>query len=175
MDDLEKELIVRVAKQDRMAFEQLVKATYPRFFRYLRRMHGNRSDIEDLMQEGYMAIWAKANQYNASEPFNPWAYKVFYHKFIDYTRKHQHDPAPLESEPSGKLTTEQLVLNQERQAALAAFVNEINEKDRAAFVLFYYQNMSAKQIAHILDMTEQAVQSALYRLRKSLRTALEGH
>lgn len=175
MEELENKLICKIAQQDKLAFEELVQLSYSKLYRYIRRLAGNHRDIEDMMQEGYMAVWSNADKFNPSQPANPWLYKIFYHKFIDYTRKGTDQDLPILNDPAVECRLDEDIWLKQKRELVQRFVMKLDSKDKAIFVLFYYQQITAKDIALIVDTSEQAVQSSLYRLRKALKASVEGH
>lgn len=175
MDDLQdNELLSRIAQEDKDAFDALLVRHYPKAYKYLMRLTGNEKDVEDLLQEGFMAIWLKADTFKPDAPFNPWFYSIFYHLFIDYTRAKKHE-LPLTLDPSNEEDLEEDTSMLEQQLILKAHTNRLPEKERTAFVLFYYEHCQIKEISQIMKTTEQAVESMLYRSRKKLKSMLKGH
>lgn len=64
---------------------------------FVRRLFGDASDAEDLVQETLIAIHAKRATWDTRQPFTAWAYAVARHKLIDHLRRQGRRPAhPLE-------------------------------------------------------------------------------
>ena len=92
MDDQEDtsrliDLLVATGKQDRQAFEQLYRLTSAKLFGICKRMLLERSDAEDALQDVYLTIWGKAEQYDAQRG-NPatWLAMIARNKCIDRLR-----------------------------------------------------------------------------------------
>lgn len=64
---------------------------------FARRLFGDASDAEDLVQETLIAIHAKRATWDPRQPFTAWAYAVARHKLIDHLRRQGRRPThPLE-------------------------------------------------------------------------------
>jgi RNA polymerase sigma-70 factor (ECF subfamily) len=68
---------------------------------------------------------------------------------------------------------EDAALHNERSQAIQSLMNELNSEYRAAVVLRYWYDYSYAEIADILDTTESAIKSRLFRARQALANALE--
>ncbi len=174
-NETNEELICQIAGQDKQAFERLVKNTHTDAYRYLLRLLSNSKDVDDVMQEGYMAIWLKANTFKPGLAFSPWFYRVFYHCFVDHVRKHKHDAGPLIHEPISSIDPQAHLETEQYYILIDAFLRQLPTKERSIFILFYYQRQKTKDIAQIMTSTEQSIQSILYRIRKQLKQWLESH
>ena len=62
-DDIIGSLLQRTATQDRTAFQQLYSETAPKLSGVLFRILGNRTEVDDAMQEVYIRVWQRAAQY----------------------------------------------------------------------------------------------------------------
>ncbi len=80
-------LIGRVAMRDQKAFATLYKRTNPKLFGVCLRITGNRTDAEEVLQEVYVKIWQRAEQFSPSEgPAMPWLAAIARNRSIDFVR-----------------------------------------------------------------------------------------
>lgn len=80
-------LIGRVAMRDQKAFAALYKRTNPKLYGVCLRIIGNRMDADEVLQEVYVKIWQRAEQFAASEgPAMPWLTAIARNRSIDFIR-----------------------------------------------------------------------------------------
>lgn len=138
---------------------------------------GNSSDAEDAVQEALAAAWFKLASFDQSRPISPWLTRITVNKCRDILRKRRirqffefngsgdielriADTVP---DPSEDLHARQaLEIVQREIARLPATLRE-------PFVLVTFGNNSQAQAAHILGISEKAVETRIYRARSKLR------
>lgn len=80
-------LIGRVAMRDQKAFAAVYKSTSPKLYGVCLRIVGNRTDAEEVLQEVFVKIWQRAEQFAASEgPAMPWLTAIARNRSIDFIR-----------------------------------------------------------------------------------------
>ncbi len=80
-------LIGRVAMRDQKAFAVLYKRTSSKLLGVSLRIVGNKADAEEILQEVYVRIWQRAEQFAASEgPAIPWLTAIARKRAIDFVR-----------------------------------------------------------------------------------------
>lgn len=168
-------LVTQTAQGDKQAFNRLVERYYKKAYHYLRRMTAHATEAEDLVQEAFMTLWQKAHTFKADSAFEPWFYTILYHLSMDYHRSTQaFESSETLIEPQEQ-SPYQIRINEESNLKLETMLARLNPQERAVIVLFYYQQKNVKDIAIILATSEQAVQSLLYRGRKTLKRWWQGH
>ncbi len=171
-------LIARVARKDRQAFEQLYRQTAPKLLGTVLRILKDRGWADDVVQESYLNIWQKAEQFDSgrSSPIT-WLVSVARNRAIDELRKHPTGRTTTSDELddlAGQQTTAQEHL-EGRQA-----VNHLNrcidqlEKDRQDMVrLAYLNGWSREELASHFDQPVNTVKTWLHRALKQIKRCLE--
>lgn len=75
-DILSEDLMARVAKGDRYAFETLVKRHQKKVLNLVYRLIGDKARAEDLAQEVFIRVWKAAGRYKPTARFNTWIYRI---------------------------------------------------------------------------------------------------
>ncbi len=171
-EDNDDEWMRRIAQKDRQAFDRLVRAYHNAGYGYLLRMGLQRAQVEDIMQEGFIKVWQNAHTFKIGQPFAPWFYTILHHLACDGFKKQAL--LPLEKEPQGHDRPEDLLTQTQHHQAIGHHIKRLNEQEKNAFVLFYYQNMSIQQISQILDIKPSTIEVTLYRAREKLKAWLKG-
>jgi len=175
----ERELVARVKQGKVDAYQSVLQHHLPSLNRYVTRMIGNSEDAEEILQDVFLRFWQKANQFNPDKSkLTTWLHQIAHNRCIDEFRKKNPAAVDLnEDEEVEMLSAEnpqkQFIQEQTNQY-LAAAIQKLPENQRSALLLSYYQGLSNKQIAEILSISVEALESQLVRTRKKLQSSLDG-
>lgn len=147
------------------------------------RMLGEAREAEDAAQEAFLRAYQHIDRYDAERPFKTWLLSIASNYCIDRIRKRRltwlslDEPlAPHPALNSGAPQPEEAAIGGERDAAVHALLNGLAPDYRAAVILRYWYDMSYAEIAEMLDTTESAIKSRLFRARQTLaEEARAGH
>lgn len=174
MDILEK-AVDRVLSGDRSAFQQIVDATSQRLVRLGARIMGNQADAEDVVQEAYVKAYRAltAGEFDRRSSTNTWLYRIVVNGAIDAkrSRKRRAEASDEQVDPGwdGAARAEARVALSELDDWLAALPPE----QRVALVLQSMEGLNNAEIAHIMGVSEGAVEQRLVRARAALRQKRE--
>lgn len=169
-------LMLLAGKGDERAYGQLVDRHLDRTLAFAQRVLGSRPEAEDVLQEAFLRVWKKAPTWtNDGARFSTWFYRVVLNLCIDRKRKPSHAALPEDFEyaddsPIADAQLEESQASVLVEKALAA----LPDRQREAVVLCYYQGLSNKEAADILDVRVKALESLLVRARKNLLVLLDG-
>lgn len=169
-------LMVAVAQGDFSAFEQLIERHQHGVWRTAWRMVGDYQAAEDLAQDAFLRILEAAERYRPSASFRTYLYRIVVHLCIDHQRKLRPVPqkdAGLSADPSSQ--AEERVVLDELSEAVQQTLAGLPSKQRSAIVLRYYQGLSTREIAEVMETSVKAVERLLARGRAKLQRRLEGH
>ena len=170
-------LIAEAAKGSKAAFNTVMIQQAPRLHNVALRLMGNSSDAEDAVQEALAAAWFKLASFDQSRPINPWLTRVTVNKCRDILRKRRIRQF-FEFDGSDDIeltiadTAPDPIANLHARQALEVMQREITRlpaKLREPFVLVAFGDNSQAQAAHILGISEKAVEMRIYRARTKLR------
>ncbi len=169
-------LLAKIREGDRTAYADLLKRYERELYGYLRRYLGRDDLAADVFQNAFLAIFAKAKQYEPGRPARPWIYAIATHAAIDAQRREKRqrvqsaDPLPNgDGEPRTVLDLvageepdpgEWADLEEQKQAVRAA-VDDLPESLRSVIVLAYFQGLRYQEIAEILEIPLGTVKSRM--------------
>lgn len=170
-------LMQRIACGDNRAFERLVQRHLPRSVRMATRITGSATEAEDAVQEAFIRVWKHAAEWETPEAagaqFSTWLYRIVLNLCIDFKRKRTFAPIEEASEPDdGRDNAETNLQRHELSEKVRAAINKLPDRQRAAFVLCFYEECSNKEAAAILGVGVKALESLLVRARKALHDKL---
>jgi RNA polymerase sigma-70 factor (ECF subfamily) len=181
------EVMLRVAAGDDGAFDYLVEKFRRPMVSFMYRMTRNQSVAEELAQEVFLRVYRSRQSYAASAKFTTWLYRIATNLAVNHARDTKHErpentvnidepdtETGLTVDVADKgLNAEQSMLRRERLAAIRKHVDALPERQKAAVVMHKYQNMDYKQIAGVLNLSESATKSLLFRAYETLRETLK--
>ncbi|HEY6556723.1 MAG TPA: sigma-70 family RNA polymerase sigma factor [Polyangiaceae bacterium] len=168
------ELVVRVGEGDVAAYRELVRRHGKRLHHYASRMLNESTEAEDVVQEAFLRLWQRATSYSPDARVTTWLHRIVHNLAVDRLRSRgrwqaldDDSDAPV-SAPQGRQ------LEAARQAeALERALNLLPERQRAALLLVHLNELSGKEAARVLGVTDTALESLLSRARRGLRQLLE--
>jgi RNA polymerase sigma-70 factor, ECF subfamily len=169
----EEERLIRAAqKGDRPAFAVLVEHYWDRLYRWLYRMTHDRHAAEDLTQETFLKAFAGLKRFRAGTNFAAWLFRIAHNNFANGRRKTRpreplpDDLAAKDGDPSAEAQS------REALGDLARAVNRVPEEFRAALLLRVEQGLSFREIAEVLDLTEETARWRVFKARQKLLALL---
>lgn len=176
MDSPIKSLFKRVKKGDKVAACKLVETCYADIFAYLRRLCGSQADGEDLTQETFIKVWRGLGNYRGRSKFSTWVYSIAYNTYVDWRRRQTGNKTL--SEPWWKECIDQnpspFANAAERQTAerLYEAVDQLDENKKHVVHLHYYQGLSLRETAKVLNISTSTVKYRLREVIKILRASM---
>ncbi|MAS37720.1 MAG: RNA polymerase subunit sigma-24 [Anaerolineaceae bacterium] len=162
------------------AFAELVNTYQNAVYNLCYRMLGERTEAEDATQEAFLRAFLNMDRYDPARSFKTWVLSIASNHCIDRLRKRRLTWLSLE-EPlppninlrSDEPEPEQAAIHDERSQAVQALLNNLSTEYRAAVILRYWYDYSYAEIADILDTTESAIKSRLFRARQALADRID--
>lgn len=157
-------ILVRKAKNgDKAAFTQLMEEHGLALYKVAKAILKNDDDVADAMQETALTCWEKLGTLRNDEYFKTWLIKIL----INHCNT-------IYSERRNLLTDEDLpetvsFENGYEHAEWNEFLNTLDEKYRIVAMLFYVEGFKTKEIAQILEISEETVRVRLSRARRMMR------
>ena len=163
-------------RKDRKATADFVARYTDDLYRYVSSRLAPRYDqVEDLVQEVFLAAWVNLSQYGRNRPLQAWLIGIARHKVEDYYRKHLRIPEPLESaefvpDTSATVLEFHRLFEQDQMKKRTWKVMEgLPEQYRMALTWRYWDKASAREMALKTGKTEKAIERLLARARAEFR------
>lgn len=168
-------LLARFVRGDMMAAAILTDLIAPRVLRYAARMLGDRTEAEDVTQEAMLRLWRIAPdwQHGLAEP-STWVYRVAANLCMDRLRRRRPMVPELPDLPDQAADQDAALMQASRARALEAALLELPERQREAVILRHLEGLSNPEIAAIMMVGIEAVESLTARGKKRLAAILSG-
>ena len=178
--DNDRELVKRAQKEDKEAFEELVRRHQARVFAVAGGILRNKEDVEDIAQQVFLKAYFSLKRFDQRAAFSTWLYKITVNECWDLLRKRKVRPllyeadlseeqarqysASGESEEQSQDVSERL----EKRQELERLLDCLEERDRTMLVLKEVQGFSVEEIAEILGINGNTVKVRLFRARQRI-------
>lgn len=172
-------LLVLYANGDRDAARALTARLLPRVLGYAARLLGDRTEAEDVAQEAMIRLWRIAPDWRSGEAkVTSWLYRVVTNLCTDRQRSRRRRAAdalddvaePADGAP-GALAG---MIEADRMAALQAALATLPDRQRQAVVLRHIEGLTNPEIAQVMEIGVEAVESLTARGKRALQAALAG-
>jgi RNA polymerase sigma-70 factor, ECF subfamily len=166
----EQMLVVRSQLGDERAFEELLKVFGPRLEQFARRMMDSvPQQIDDVLQDVWLAIYRGLPSLMDVTKFRPWAFRIARDKIFREFRRRKIVLEPVDDEVSEAVSehdTESLD-TEEIHRSLA----RISPEHREVLVLRFLEDLSYEDIARVTDQSIGTVRSRIHYAKRALRRA----
>ena len=180
------QLMLGVKEGDDSSFDFLLQKYRSPLVNFLYRMVRDRATAEDLAQDVFLRVYRARKEYIPSAKLTTWLFRIATNLALNSLRDNRHEkmavsldaPAGNEEDsaprdlPAREMRIDQRLLERDRVAFIQRAIARLPEKQRAAVLLHKYEEMDYAEIAKILDCTEAALKSLLFRAYENLRVQL---
>ena len=154
------------------AWENLFRKYYNEALLYVFSFCHNRALAEDLVQEAYMRAIRSIDE--EKDSFKFWLFKVCRNLYFDTLRKNKKVEAITSDMPSNESLVDDVIQKDEYRALYKA-ISILKDDFREIVRLYYFDSMSVKEIASIVDESVDNVKIKLYRARLKLKDIREAY
>jgi RNA polymerase sigma-70 factor (ECF subfamily) len=181
----EADLVAALRRRDSAAFSFLFETYSDKLFRLALGMLGDEDEAEAIVQESFLRLFEKLDQFEGRAKLSTWLYRVAYNAGIDQLRRRRPEQALVE-EPEATATEvimpalfidwsqapETILASAEAQIELERAIAGLPERLRTTFVLREIEGLSTAETAEVLRLKPGAVKVQLHRARLLLREQL---
>jgi len=183
----ETELIKRAKQGDKVALSRLINTYSERIYNLALRILRNREDAEDILQETFLTVIEKLDQFDGRSSFFTWVYRIATNASLMRLRKKKVIFQQLADNPDFQESVESRVFvdwsqdpslsiyDQEVKKKIDQAINSLSDIYRSVFILRDIENLSIKETSEILNITQENVKIRLRRARQFLRNYLSDY
>jgi RNA polymerase sigma-70 factor, ECF subfamily len=183
------QLMLDVKAGDEQSFELLLQRYRTPLVNFLYRMVRVREEAEDLAQEVFLRVYRARQDYVPSAKFTTWLFRIATNLALNSVRDNRHQrmevsldaPVTVDAEDGDEKVLdvaeknpniEQHLIEEARKNMIHHAIDKLPAKQRAAVLLHKYQELDYGDIARILECSESALKSLLFRAYETLRVEL---
>lgn len=191
MQPTDQELISQVVARDESAFETLLARYRTAMQRHITRTIRDAAATDDLVQELFLRVWTRAEQWDGRGPVKAWLYRIATNLALNHLRSvRRHPQQPLQTAPktlpkedwndddefsvpawmvdAAAVRPDVAVVEADRQRRFWQMVDALPAEKRDVVRLVYEAEMDLRSVADELGIPEGTVKSRLYHGKRQL-------
>jgi len=181
--DYDAELMLRVKDGDGASFSVLLQKHRSSVVHFLYRMVQQEAVAEELAQEVFLRVYRSRATYEPTAKFTTWLFRIATHLALNTLRDSRNErrderlderseEMPARQVEDLRPSVEQSMVREASLEEVRRAVAALPDKQRAAVLMHKYKEMEYTQIAKVLNCSESAVKSLLFRAYETLRARL---
>lgn len=149
------------------SFEKAVDAYSERLYWHIRKMVNNHQDSDDLLQNTYVRAYNKIDTFRGDCTFLTWLYRIATNEALNFMKSkayiRQKETTTLKTEMDWIYVESEGVMDSNKiENALNNAISILPPKQKLVFNMRYFDEMSYKQMADILETSESALKSSYH-------------
>jgi RNA polymerase sigma factor (sigma-70 family) len=161
---------------DPEGFRETVRRYTPTALSQAMRILGNREEAEEAVQDAFLRVHNAAEDWRGESSLSTWLYRIVYNECLRRLnrrvgrRPHPlENPDPLAEVADGEDDPLDRLEKSDRRKMIEMFITRLTPRQSAVVTIFYLQERSYKEVASVLNVSEDTVAVSLARARESLR------
>ena len=164
------ELLTECRQGNRKAQEGLYKLLASKMLGVCMRYATDKMEAEDMMQNGFIKVFNKLNDFRGEGSFEGWVRRIMVHASIEYYRKHHKMMQVVDIDTAHDVQgVDPLVASNLGVKDLLALIQQLPPGYRMVFNLYAIEGYSHKEVGEMMTITEGASKSQLSRARTILK------
>ena len=137
----------------------------------------SKEDAEEAFQDTFMKVYRSIDKYQDSSKFSSWVFKIAYNTGLDYIKKSKRTNTleVKEYKLSDHKNVEDDISKQELRNTLISLIDKLNDEERIIMTMYYFEEMTIKEMADITSFTETNIKTKLHRARKKIGAMISGN
>ena len=166
-------IVHRCQDGERTAFEELFEMYQPRLKYYVRRLDSGGANIDDTLQDVWLAVFKKIHKLKDAQVFAVWLYRIARNKVYDEFRNKDRFVRLPEEDEIPVSGSDEPVLDTNDTEKLHAALNKIKPYHREVLTLSFIEQMPYQSIADVVGCSIGTVRSRIFYAKQSLRKEME--
>ena len=175
------ELVDLCLAGNRQAFAEIVRRHKVQIYRIVVRLVGDEDEALDILQEAFVSAHAALRRYDKARPMRAWLTRIAINKARDWRRRRivrrliwailpiEHAADTPDDTPSPEIAAS----DRQELARVAGAIGQLPANLREVLILRTLEGQSQAEAAEILGISEKAIETRLYRARRTLTERLE--
>lgn len=180
----ESEVIIRILRGEKELYEILVRRNNQKLYRVVRSYLKNETEVEDIMQNTYLKAYEKLYQFKSNASFSTWLIRIGINESLARLREkgrvyslpaqseEDHTHFILELPDTGQINAQAKMVRKETKQMLEEAIDQLDLKYRTVYILKEVEEMSVKEVAIAMNLSESNVKVRLHRARTMLKDIL---
>ena len=166
--------IKKILEGDSNSFGVIVERYQNMVFALALKMLKHREESEEVSQDTFIKVYKSLSKFNGESKFSTWIYRIAYNTCLDRIKKNSkyNNDVEINDVTSNEIFQAENIFdsleNKERSIIIKECMDKLPEDERVIMHLFYFEELSLKEIVDIVSLNEGNVKVKLFRGRKKL-------
>lgn len=163
-----------------IAFRKLYELYAEKIYKTAYMMTNDKVAAQDVVQEVFIKVFKKISDLKYKEAFSSWFYRITINSCLSYMSENSKVKVLFDEDEFNNIPEERIYFNPEDNALERELYEEVMENiyklprlQRITIILYFYNEMTIKEIAGVMDCSEGTVKSRLFHGKKNLKEMLE--
>ncbi|PIP80162.1 MAG: RNA polymerase sigma factor RpoE [Gammaproteobacteria bacterium CG22_combo_CG10-13_8_21_14_all_40_8] len=182
---IDHELVVRIQKGDKKAFDILVRKYQHKIVNAISRFVKDHSEVMDVAQDAFIKAYKALPEFRGESAFYTWLYRIAINTAKNYLTAKKRRPPDTDIDSSeaenyslgdslrDNSNPERLLIREQLKTLVDKTINSLPEELRAAICLRELEGMSYEEISHVMDCPVGTVRSRIFRARSAIDEAIQ--
>ncbi|WP_052573675.1 RNA polymerase sigma factor [Haloferula sp. BvORR071] len=179
------ELLHRASKGDAQAGKEIVESLHPMVSRLVKGQIRRHADLEDVVQEVFLKVFAKLHQFRGPQPFSHWVSRLSVTTCYDWLRRQKARPAVMASDLSEpeRHALEQTLANESGEASatrsdlmiglLDRLIASLKPQEQIVIRLLDLEERAVAEVSELTGWGHSKIKVTAFRARKKLSSLLQ--
>lgn len=169
----------RDPKTREQAFTQLVDKYQKRLYNHIRRLVIVHEDADDVLQNTFMKVWKHLANFKGGSQLYTWLYRIATNESFNHLKKQKKQASASfdheDYDMANKFKADPYIDGDEIQMKLQKAIHQLPERQRAVFIMRYYDEMKYEEIAEIMERSEGALKASYHHAAKKIEQFVKNH
>lgn len=171
--------IDKVLQGDTNAFSFLIEKYKDMVFTLAIRVTKSREEAEEVSQDSFIKAFKSLDRFKGDAKFSTWLYKIAYNNCMDRVKKNarKYNTGTIDEVVENRIKatddTMQTIERKERAELMQLCLQELPEDERSILWMFYYEELSLKEIIEVTSLSQANLKVKLHRARKKLLAVVQ--
>ena len=158
------------------AFKDLLDMYQERLYWHIRKIVITHDNANDVLQETFIRIFKGIENFQEQSALHTWMYRIAYNESIRFLEKNKINTSVSIEQDSNSylnnLTEDTYFDGNELQLRLNTIISKLSDKQKRVFQMKYFDDLSFREIAGILNISENTLKSSYYSVVKTIEEAI---
>jgi len=165
----EQRLLLRIADDDRDAFDELFNSYHRRLFTFLFRLTRSHGVAEELTNDVLLTVWKDAGRFRGDSKPSSWIFGIAYRKALTHLGKRKLKLVPFVEQDAAAVANDARL---EREDWVRQGIDALPPKQKLTVMLVYFLGLSCAEAANVSGVPLSTVKTRMFHARKKMKVHL---
>ena len=165
----EQRLLLRIADDDRDAFDELFNSYHRRLFTFLFRLTRSHGVAEELTNDVLLTVWKDAGRFRGDSKPSSWIFGIAYRKALTHLGKRKLKLVPFVEQDAAAVANDARL---EREDWVRQGIDALPPKQKLTVMLVYFLGLSCAEAANVSGVPLSTVKTRMFHARKKMKDHL---